>query len=105
MNSIIEEFERNTPAECAHKGCKAKPRWRVGWKAYALGHPKVDRNSISAFLDRYVVCDEHRAGIDVKDLLLPAGRERINGTLMQMGRALLDFTTAEIAFKRIGEGF
>lgn len=92
------------PKACTHQGCTKAPRWHVGWRAWALGYPKIDRNSVEGFFQEYVVCDEHREGLDVNDLLLPAGRERINGAMLQMGRALLDFTTAELSFKSVDDG-
>ena len=89
---------------CTGKNCIAPARWHVGWKAYALGYPRVDRNSVSGWFRQYVVCDACRSGIEVQDLLLPAGKERINGALLQAKRALLDFTTAELSFRSVDEG-
>lgn len=81
-------------ARCTHKGCQQLARWRVGWRAYAAGYPREACNSIVGVLS-LVVCDEHRAGLDIKELLPPEGRERIASAIAAMGRVPLDFDTAE----------
>ena len=89
------------PHVCAWGDCDKLARWRVGWRAWALGKAKGSHGPMEAFLLQCVVCDEHRASINVKDLLLPEGRARINSAMLAMGRALPDLDNAELAFQDV----
>lgn len=88
-----------SPVQCTHKDCVKLARWRVGFRVWAKGYTKANSRPMEGFILQYIVCDEHRSGIDVKDLLLPEGRARIVAANRMIGRAEPDFDTAEVAFQ------
>lgn len=84
-------------ARCLLQGCGKPAVWQVGFKIWAAGHPRLARNCLQC-LASIVVCDACRDRVDVKDFLLPEGKERIARALLAMGRAAPDFSTAELCF-------
>jgi hypothetical protein len=79
--------------------CTEEGTWRIGIRVYALGVPKVNKNSLTMF-SSVCVCEKHKPQVKVEDFTLPEGKERIQSALMAMGRRLLDFTTAELYWTR-----
>lgn len=87
---------------CDRRDCKETARWQLGWRAWARGYPKTSV-PIESYLS-LAVCDDHKAGTTMKDIVTPEASARVNNELQRLGRAPLDFDGAEPIFHEIIDG-
>lgn len=74
---------------CSVTGCSKPGKWSVGFKAFALGQAKIDRNAVKGHFN-IVVCDSHKEKLGPSDLINGRGWEDIQQRLLSGGLALLD---------------
>ena len=85
---------------CSRTGCQSMAKWGVGFKAYAAGHNKAEKNSVSGHFNLYV-CDSHKNALTVDDVISDEGWSAIQQAMFGRGKALLDRNTIEICYNKI----
>lgn len=91
------------PATCQRIDCTCPATWQVGFRAWAFGAPKVNRNALEAWMG-LAICEEHKGGATVKDVVSPEAVSGMCAMLLQRGRAPIDPQTIEVQFRKIHGG-
>jgi hypothetical protein len=87
---------------CKITGCEFEARWQVCMQAWAQGRTKENSGPL-LMATGVVVCDHHKENpaSTAAEMFPPEGRERVQAALKAVGRAALNFDSAEFVFAAV----
>jgi hypothetical protein len=99
----MNDIDRAPVGKCNVTLCPKTARWQIGFRVWPSGLTKrVKGNSVEG-LTGVCVCDEHVIR-DPEKFFTTRGKNMIAAGFLQAGRAMPDFSTAQIIHTEITDG-
>lgn len=89
--------------KCDANGCPKDARWQIAFRIWPVGAKLRTRATCIEGMSGACVCDEH-AVRDPEKFFTSKAKERIAIALLQNGRGMPDFSTAQIIHTEVVDG-